>query len=87
MTTVKHTPECDLTVYGADVCIDCTCGAFEKAWPDDPYPVKCSGCGKMGTSGTFEIEEGDRWECPPCYEAEEARARQDFFDNPFSESK
>lgn len=41
----------------------------------DPYPVTCARCGKVGTSATFEIEEGDEWECPPCWEREEARIK------------
>lgn len=42
---------------------------------DDPYPVTCARCGKVGTSATFELEEGDEWECRPCWECEEARSR------------
>lgn len=40
-----------------------------------PYPVTCARCGKAGTSTTFEIEEGDEWECPTCWEREEARIK------------
>lgn len=41
----------------------------------DPYLVTCARCGKVGTSATFELEEGDEWECPPCWEEQEARER------------
>lgn len=35
--------------------------------------VTCARCGIAGTSETFIVEEGDEWECPPCWEREERR--------------
>lgn len=46
---------------------------FEVDDDNDPYPVTCARCGKAGTSATFELEEGNEWECPTCWEREEAR--------------
>ena len=45
----------------------------ELAWPPcEPLQVECARCGKPGTSETFLIEEGDKWECPECWERCEA---------------
>jgi DNA-directed RNA polymerase subunit RPC12/RpoP len=44
------------------------------------YEVKCARCGKDGWSNEFYIEEGDEWECPPCWkicEDAERIARRD----------
>jgi len=41
----------------------------------DPWPVTCARCGKQGTSAEFEVEEGDEWECPECWERCEAIER------------
>lgn len=43
--------------------------------PPEPYDVHCARCGKLGTSETFYVEEGDEWECPPCWERCEAQER------------
>jgi len=42
----------------------------DPALPDqfDPYVVVCARCGAVGNSEEFVIEEGDEWECPPCWE-------------------
>lgn len=40
-----------------------------------PYDVTCARCGKVGSSDWFIIEEGDAWECPPCWERCEAQER------------
>lgn len=41
----------------------------------EPLQVTCARCGKAGTSNEFEIEEGDEWECPECWERCEAAER------------
>lgn len=41
----------------------------------EPYPVKCARCGADGLSDDFIIEEGDEWECRPCWERCEALER------------
>lgn len=33
-----------------------------------PYEVTCARCGKIGDCYSFVIEEGDEWECVPCWE-------------------
>jgi len=40
------------------------------------YPVTCARCGKSGMASEFVIEEGDEWECPPCWERCEAAERR-----------
>lgn len=40
-------------------------------FPDDefvPYDVTCARCGKVLSCEEAIIEEGDEWECPPCWE-------------------
>ena len=54
---------------GDVLCPLCTKEAFK------PLEVTCARCGAAGTSETFYIEEGDEWECPPCWERCEAEAR------------
>ena len=39
------------------------------------YEVTCARCGAVGTTATYFLEEGDEWECPPCYERCEAQER------------
>jgi len=43
--------------------------------PCAPYTVTCARCGKVGDSEIFMLEEGDEWECPPCWERCEAQER------------
>ena len=61
----------------------CVWSALEKAthWmplpepPSTSYEVTCARCGKKGTTETFQLEEGDEWECPECYERCEREVR------------
>lgn len=39
------------------------------------YEVKCARCGAVGLTADFIAEEGDEWECPPCWERCEAKER------------
>lgn len=48
---------------------------FEDLPPPEPYEVTCARCGKVGTTATFYLEEGDEWECPPCWERREKAER------------
>lgn len=41
----------------------------------EPYEVTCARCGKVGMCTDFVLEEGDEWECPPCWERCEAAER------------
>jgi hypothetical protein len=43
--------------------------------PPEVYDVNCARCGKLGTSEKFYVEEGDEWECLPCWERCEAIER------------
>lgn len=43
--------------------------------PAKPYEVTCARCGKVGMSNVFEIEEGNEWECPPCWDRCEAQEK------------
>lgn len=58
-------------------CVDgqCTVGddCVAVSNPPEPYDVTCARCGKAGLSSEFIVEEGDEWECPPCYDRENAR--------------
>ena len=58
-------------------CVDgqCTVGddCVAVSNPPEPYDVTCARCGKTGLSSEFIVEEGDEWECPPCYDREDAR--------------
>lgn len=49
-------------------------------YPD--YEVTCARCGKVGMASKFMIEEGDEWECPPCWERCEAKERADSANEP-----
>lgn len=71
----KEQARCDLcNCIGAfDFMGDMLCGAC--ATEAMVYPVTCARCGKEGTSATFEVEEGDEWECPECWERCEAQER------------
>jgi DNA-directed RNA polymerase subunit RPC12/RpoP len=40
---------------------------YLNSLPIEEYPVDCARCGKIGTTGTFVMEEGDEWECPECW--------------------
>jgi hypothetical protein len=42
----------------------------------EPYDVTCAGCGKVISCVVAMLEEGDRWECPDCWEKFEARERE-----------
>lgn len=39
----------------------------------DPYDVTCARCGKIVSSENAMIEEGDEWECEPCWEIQESK--------------
>lgn len=39
------------------------------------FKVTCAGCGKVGGARDYMLEEGDRWECPPCWEKFEAQEK------------
>jgi hypothetical protein len=39
------------------------------------FEVTCAGCGKVGGARDYMLEEGDRWECPPCWEKFEAQEK------------
>lgn len=41
----------------------------------EPYDVTCARCGKVLSCTEAVIEEGDEWECPPCWERCEAKER------------
>ena len=41
-----------------------------------PYDVTCARCGKVVSSEDAVAEEGDEWECIPCWERCEAQERQ-----------
>lgn len=56
-------------------------GEATAAQPPTFLDVQCQGCGAKGTSKTFMLEEGDRWECPTCWEKYEAIDRQRAADN------
>lgn len=43
------------------------------------YEVTCARCGRIGLASVFLIEEGDEWECPPCWERCEREEREDAF--------
>jgi hypothetical protein len=46
----------------------------------EPYDVTCARCGKVLSCTEAVAEEGDEWECVPCWErcnAEEKRAAED----------
>lgn len=51
--------------------------SFQGVAEDFPLTlqVTCARCGAHGTSMTFMVEEGDEWECPPCWERCEAQER------------
>jgi len=40
----------------------------------EPWNVTCARCGATGTTETFILEEGDEWECPPCWKRCEAES-------------
>jgi DNA-directed RNA polymerase subunit RPC12/RpoP len=42
----------------------------------EPYDVTCAGCGKVLSCVDAIVEEGDRWECPDCWERFEAQERK-----------
>ena len=42
-----HAPDCDLRVYGQDVCISCTCGVYDSASETKANEV-CPTCGRAG---------------------------------------
>lgn len=50
-------------------------------WPDDglpycdPYDVTCARCGQVLPCDKAMIEEGDEWECEPCWERCESEER------------
>lgn len=44
----------------------------------EPYDVPCAGCGRVLSCEVAIIEEGDRWECPECWEKFEAKERADY---------
>lgn len=68
---VRHAREANVRWTRCTSYPACPCGG-EPFQPDD---VKCARCGKAGTTAEFIVEEGDEWECPPCWEREEARMR------------
>ena len=41
----------------------------------EPYEVTCARCGKVLPCTEAIVEEGDEWECPPCWERCEAKER------------
>ena len=41
----------------------------------EDYPVGCARCGLAGWASSFIAEEGDEWECPECWDRENARER------------
>lgn len=44
----------------------------------EPYDVPCAGCGRVLSCEAAIIEEGDRWECPECWEKFEAEERASY---------
>jgi hypothetical protein len=45
--------------------------------PAPDWEITCARCGKVGMRSEFMIEEGNEWECPPCWERCEAAERAD----------
>lgn len=43
--------------------------------PHIDWCVECWGCGKLVKASEAIIEEGDRWECEPCWEKLESKER------------
>lgn len=46
---------------------------YDSNW--EPYDVTCAGCGKVLPCDEACLEEGDRWECPECWEKFNAQER------------
>jgi hypothetical protein len=44
--------------------------------PLEDWEVTCARCGKIGMASEYMVEEGDEWECPPCWERCEAAAHK-----------
>jgi lysyl-tRNA synthetase class I len=40
-----------------------------------PYDVTCARCGKVLSCTEAVVEEGDEWECVPCWERCEAKEK------------
>lgn len=43
----------------------------------EPYPVTCARCGVVVSCEDAVIEEGDEWECLPCWERLEKLEKDD----------
>jgi hypothetical protein len=49
--------------------------------PPNDYMVKCARCGKEGRASTFEMEEGDEWECGPCWNRQQIHGSDSDIDS------